>query len=69
MCLSLVAGCCEDTVVVDKVLPFVLEYITDQNWKLKDSAVMALGVGGGGGGGGGWECVSLGAEKMLKCLT
>ena len=42
VCLSLVAGCCEDA-LLPIVCPFVLENLVNEDWRLRDAAIMALG--------------------------
>lgn len=43
VCLSLVAGCCEDA-ILPIVCPFVLENLAHSDWKRRDAAIMALGM-------------------------
>ncbi|XP_064598231.1 importin subunit beta-1-like [Liolophura sinensis] len=42
VCLMLIANCCEND-VLPHVLPFVKENIKNEDWKIKDAAVMAFG--------------------------
>ena len=48
VCLSLMSGCCEDT-ILPSIVPFVLEHIRNTDWKYRDAAVMALGRARGQG--------------------
>ena len=43
MCLSLMAGCCENA-IVGPVLKFVMENLGHADWNHKDAAIMALGT-------------------------
>lgn len=43
MCLSLMASCCEDDILVC-VCPFVMENIFHANWQWRDAAIMSLGM-------------------------
>ena len=42
MCLSLMAGVCEDA-IVQEVTPFVMENLRSTDWRRRDAAIMALG--------------------------
>lgn len=42
VCVMLLATCTEDD-IVPHVLPFVKDNIKQQNWRLRDAAIMAFG--------------------------
>ena len=50
VCLSLMAGCCEDAIVAP-IIAFVNQHLKNTDWKFRDAAVMALGTWVGEGGG------------------
>ena len=43
MCLSLMAGCCENA-IVEPVIKFVMENLAHAEWNHRDAAIMALGI-------------------------
>ena len=43
MCLMLMANTAEDA-IVNHVLPFVQQYMTNDDWRYRDAAVYALGM-------------------------
>ena len=42
MCLSLMAGCCENA-IVEPVIKFVMENLAHAEWNHRDAAIMSLG--------------------------